>query len=149
MLGLKISLLVVFIFFLLYYLLPFPTMHFYDRFLGGDEEFIQVAEGIKNNETDVLAIVNNALDWFNSKNFVWDINSIYKINRFPYYFPRSLIRPLPSWLIYIGRGGCSEYAYLVEDFMNYFGIPVRVVHNPTEDHAWNEIYNVWQDISIF
>lgn len=25
--------------------------------------------------------------------------------------------------------------------MNYFGIPVRVIHNPTEDHVWNEIYN--------
>ena len=76
-LGLKISLLAIFIFFLFYYLpfyfLPFLTMHFYDRFLGGNEEFIRVAEGIKNTETDVLAIANNTLDWFNCKNFAWDI----------------------------------------------------------------------------
>lgn len=108
-LGLKISLLVIFIFFLLFYFLPFITMHFYDRFLGGKEEFIRVAEDIKNNETDILAIANNTLDWFNGKNFVWDINSIYKINRFPYYFPRSrFIRPPPSWQIYVGRGGARN-----------------------------------------
>ena len=56
-LGLKISLLALFISFL-----SFPTMHFYDRLLGGNEEFIRVAESIKNNETDVLATANNIPD---------------------------------------------------------------------------------------
>ena len=45
----------------------------------------------------------------------------------------------PYWIAYMKTGACQELAVLFNETANRAGFETRIVHNPDEDHVWNEI----------
>ena len=46
----------------------------------------------------------------------------------------------PYWIAYMKTGACQELAVLFNETANRAGFETRIVHNPNEDHVWNEIW---------
>ena len=54
-------------------------------------------------------------------------------------FPGTSFYNKPYWIAYMKTGACQELAVLFNETANRAGFETRIVHNPDEDHVWNEI----------
>jgi len=113
---------------------------------------IQLAQDLTKNITSDGAKAKTILEW-EADNY----NPIYLQKRAPFvpfiYYKnfhleicqRTDFDNDPSWITFSMCGACGESASLYAQLLSNLNIPVRIIKNSGEDHAWNEawINNRW------
>ena len=67
-------------------------------------------------------------------------NRIVFLNRPPYICIRLIGDKYPLWVLATRCGACMEYSLLYRELAYAANLTVRSVHNPGEDHNWDEVY---------
>ena len=57
----------------------------------------------------------------------------------PYICLRLIKHDCPLWVLVTKCGACLEYSLLYRELANAANLTVRSIHNPGEDHSWNEV----------
>jgi len=64
---------------------------------------------------------------------------IYFISKPPFVCLRLRNKNYPLWVLTSKCGACEEYSLLFREIANMANLTVRSIHNPGEDHNWDEV----------
>jgi hypothetical protein len=116
---------------------PFAWVYLNSTFFGR-QEILNTARAIASKESSQEKILDLIADWL-KEHMTYDTKSSYFYPVPPFLLWR-MSSPDPAWVMTIKRGGCEEYAILFTEMARSVGIESRVVHNPSEDHVWSEVF---------
>ena len=133
----------VIVYLLLYFIIPTCIMplvdHNYRRSIGGLVQ--QIVENTSNDVDKALKIqkwvYGNLVNVYKE----YDIdNYIVFTSKPPFVCIRLIGDKYPLWVLATRCGACMEYSLLYRELAYAANLTVRSVHNPGEDHNWDEVY---------
>ena len=133
----------VIVYLLLYFIIPTYIMplvdHNYRRSIGGLVQ--QIVENTSNDVDKALKIqkwvYGNLVNVYKE----YDIdNYIVFTSKPPFVCIRLIGDKYPLWVLATRCGACMEYSLLYRELAYAANLTVRSVHNPGEDHNWDEVY---------
>lgn len=102
----------------------------------------QIVKGFSNTTEKARKIY----DWITSPSRFSNVYRNYKIDNYivflskpPFICLRSLGEDRPLWFLFSRCGACMEYSLLYRELTSAANLTVRSVHNPGEDHNWDEV----------
>jgi len=103
---------------------------------------------VKNTDNDVEK-TKSILSWFDrskeniiylpTKNILFYIYPLYVTFKKPYFCIRIIEHKYPLWTLTSKCGRCAEFSLLFREMANASNLTVRSIHNPGEDHNWDEV----------
>ena len=104
--------------------------------LFSEHDLTMLVENLKGTETDEYTIANTLMMWVNE-----NMKPMY---RPPFICPLSPLsifyRTTDAKIIFLVKcGACGEQAILFSEMAKIVGLESRIVNNPGENHAWNEV----------
>jgi len=113
-----------------------PTFYFtIYSWMSGKNEIQRISQLVIHNESNSIKILHNIADWLD-ENIEYDQSKSYQ---FGWLKIRRKIPPNAQYTVIVKRGACEEYAVLFKAISCELGFDCRVIHNPGEDHSWNEV----------
>ena len=114
------------------------------------EHITGIVEEITKNTTNDVEKSKIILEWFdgNSENIhnvygkkllFFQIYPLHIYLEKPYFCIRLLGHQNPLWVLTSRCGACAEYSLLFREMASAANLTVRSIHNPGEDHNWDEV----------
>ena len=84
--------------------------------------------------------------WMNNPSYLTKVHKCYVIDNYivlipkpPFICLRLIGNKYPYWFLFSRCGACMEYSLLYREMAYIANLTVRSVHNPGEDHNWDEV----------
>lgn len=129
------------VYFLLYYITPAYFMPYVD---AAHRRLRDLVIEIIGNATDDLEKARRIYEWEIA--YLTNVYRSYKIDNYivildrpPYVCLRIIGEDCPLWPLQSRCGACMEYSLLFRELASAANLTVRSVHNPGEDHNWDEV----------
>ncbi len=137
-----ISLLMIYM--ILYVVVPLYVMGYVDK---ENKEGLQLlVSDIVGDSVSEDEKVRRIYEWMTNPTHLTNVyrscnidNYIVFISRSPFICLRLMFREYPLWFLSSRCGACMEYSLLFREMANAANLTVRSVHNPGEDHNWDEV----------
>ena len=136
-------LLIVYIF--LYHLVPSYIMKMVDS--KNRETLLNSISLIVGNSTNDVEKALRIYNWVENSSGLTNVYAdrynidhyIYFISKPPFVCLRLGNKNYPLWVLTSKCGACEEYSLLFREIANMANLTVRSIHNPGEDHNWDEV----------
>jgi len=129
---------------ILYYIVPFYIMPLVDEENRKSLHFLTSAI-LRDSKDDDIEKTQRIYEWMIDSNHLTNIYRDYKIDNYivfllrpPFMCLRLTGEKYPLWVLFSKCGACMEYSLLFREIANSANLTVSV-HNPGEDHNWDEV----------
>ncbi|MEM1582838.1 MAG: transglutaminase domain-containing protein [Candidatus Bathyarchaeia archaeon] len=110
------------------------------------ENLQSLISSIIEDSRDDLDRARKIYEWITTPSHLTNVYRNYKIDNYivfllkpPFICLRLTGEDYPLWVLYTRCGACMEYALLYREIAYAANLTVRSVHNPGEDHNWDEV----------
>ena len=112
-------------------------------------ELQRIVDDLVKNYTNDIEKTKAILSWFDkskeniiylpTKNILFKLYPLYITLKKPYFCIRLIEHKYPLWILTSRCGRCAEFSLLFREMAHASNLTVRSVHNPGEDHNWDEV----------
>lgn len=112
-------------------------------------ELQQIVNELTKNATNDVEKTKAILSWFDRSNgnikntygkkLLLEMYPLHIFLEKPYFCIRIIQHKYPLWILTSHCGACGEYSLLFREMANAANLNVRSIHNPGEDHNWDEV----------
>ncbi|MEM2742191.1 MAG: transglutaminase-like domain-containing protein [Nitrososphaeria archaeon] len=128
----------------LYFMTPLYIMPVIDKMQR--ENLRSLVSSIVKDSSNDLEKARKIYEWMINPECMKNVYREYKIDNYivflfkpPFVCLRLTGEKYPLWVLFSRCGACMEYALLYREIANAANLTVRSVHNPGEDHNWDEV----------
>jgi hypothetical protein len=128
----------------LYFVVPLYVMGYVNK--ENREGLQSLVSGIVEDSVNGTERVRKIYEWMTNSTHLTNVyrscsidNYIVFIPKPPFICLRLVGEEYPLWFLSSRCGACMEYSLLFREMANAANLTVRSVHNPGEDHNWDEV----------
>jgi len=128
----------------LYFVVPLYVMGYVNK--ENREGLQSLVSGIIEDSVNGTERVRKIYEWMTNSTHLTNVyrscsidNYIVFIPKPPFICLRLVGEEYPLWFLSSRCGACMEYSLLFREMANAANLTVRSVHNPGEDHNWDEV----------